>query len=166
MSSSTWVNVRRAAVLLVCAGSLAACIYEEPLVPGNAEKPDTRVLGRWRCVSPDDQDAVLLDVALLPDQRYKAVFGSGNDQSTFQAYAVKFDGRTLLNAQEVVNGNARKWSLVRSALLRPDVLHLETAREEPFRQAQTPQQRTAVLLRLLKTDTLFEDFCTCVRVKK
>jgi len=155
----------RVAVFLVCAALLAGCIYEQPLAPGKAETPDGHVLGDWGCVAPDSDKPAMLKVTLLANQRYQAVFGpTEDDQSVFQAYAVSFAGSRLLNVQEVVDGEPRKWTMARYALLRPRVLHVEFARDEPFRQATTQDERIALLRRLLKRDQLFEDYCTCVRV--
>jgi len=142
------------------------CIYEQPLVPGRPETVDRRVLGQWRCVSPDNAEPAILKVTEAPARKYHAEFGGGEaTPSVFSAYAVTFHGKTLLNVQEIEAGEGRKWTLARYSLYRPTVLHIEFARDEPFRDATTEEQRLAILRRELKGSGLFEDYCTCIRLK-
>ena len=153
-------------VAFVVAVVSAGCIYEQPLVPGRPETVDRRLLGQWRCVSPDNAEPAILRVTESPDRKYLSEFGGGDAKpSVFSAYAVNFQGKILLNAQEIEDGEARKWTLARYSLYRPTVLHLEFARDEPFRDATTTDQRVAILRRELKDSGLFEDYCTCIRLK-
>ena len=158
------MKLATAAVLAtVCAG----CLYSEPLVPGAAEPVDHRVLGPWRCVAPDSAEPSILTVTQAPDRRYRAEFSGGEDKpAVFVAYAVRFEGKLLLNAQLIEDGDPGKWTLVRYTLYRPNVLHIEFARDEPFREATTSGQRMGVLKRELRGAQLFEDYCTCIRVKE
>ncbi len=155
------------AFVLLEAACLAGCLYEQPLAPGRAEPVERRVLGTWRCVAPDSDEPAILAVTHAAEGRYRAEFGGGEDSpSIFSAYAVRFEGKRLLNAQEIVEGEPRKWTLARYTLYRPTVLHIEFARDEPFREAATQGERVKVLKRVLKQEQLFEDYCTCIRIAK
>lgn len=156
-------GARAAAVLLAMCAS--GCLYEQPLAPGTAEPVDARLLGTWRCITPESDEIGRLTVAEAPDHRYRAEFGGGDDEPTvFSAYAVTFASERLVNAQEVVAGEPKKWTVARYTLYRRNLLHLEFAREEAFRGAATPAERSKTLGRALKDGQVFEDFSTCVRV--
>src|SRR5262249_48171478 len=127
---------------------------------------ERQLLGAWRCVAPEATNPAVLTVAEAPDQGYRAQFVDADDKSVFAAYAVRFESTLLINAQEVVEGGPGKWTLVRYTLYRPGVLHLEFARDEPFRSATTREQRLTILRRGLGGTDLFEDYCTCVRIKE
>jgi hypothetical protein len=132
-----------------------------------AEPVDRRVLGPWRCVASDSAEPLILTVTQAPDRRYRADFTGGAEKpAAFSVYAVRFEGKVLLNAQLIEDGEPGKWTLVRYTLYRPTVLHIEFARDEPFRELTTSGQRIAVLKRELMGAQLFEDYCTCVRVKE
>jgi hypothetical protein len=148
---------------LTCAG----CLYDQPLAPGAAEVVDHSVLGAWRCVAPDSADPAILTVTETTDRKYRAEFKSDGDEPTvFVAHAVTFGGRRLLNAQHVEDGTPGKWTLAQYALYKPTVLHLEFATNEPFRAAADHAQRVEVLRKELTNKQLFEDYCTCIRVRQ
>lgn len=152
-----------AALAIVCAG----CLYTDPLVLGTAEPVDRNVLGPWRCVAPENAEPMILTVTEAPERKYRAEFTGGEEKpAVFFAYAVRFAGKRLLNVQVVEDGDPGKWTLVRYTLYRPTALHIEFARDEPFRDATTTAQRMAVLKRELMSAHLFEDYCTCIRVKE
>lgn len=143
----------------------AGCLYTEPLVPGVAESVDGRLLGAWRCVAPESSNPAILTVAQAPSRGYRAEFVDGDDKSVFSVYEVKFENTLLINVQEVVDGEPRKWTFGRYTLYRPTLLHIEFARDEPFRDASTSADRAAVLKRELRGARLFEDYCTCIRIE-
>jgi hypothetical protein len=130
------------------------------------EPVDQRLLGAWRCVAPDSTNPAILTVTQAPDRGYRTELVEGEDKSVFSVYAVKFEGALLINAQEIVDSEPHKWTLGRYTLYRPTVLHVEFARDEPFRESTTSAQRLAVLKRQLGGTSLFEDYCTCVRIKE
>lgn len=154
-------------MLAVAAGvSLAGCLYDQPLAPGVPEAVEPRLVSEWRCVAPESEKPAILSVTLLADNRYRAVFGpKDDDEAVFVGYVVTFEGTRLVNAQEEVGGARRKWTLARYTLYRPTLLHIEFARDEPFRNASTQEQRVQILRSLLKAP-LFEDYCTCIRTKQ
>ena len=156
----------RAVVALLAAG-LGGCFYEKPVAPGAAEPVDTQVLGNWKCVNPEGEKVETLTVSERPDRRYRAEFDEGNGApGVFIAYAVTFRSARILNAQEVVDGEPRKWTVARYTLHTPNVLRLEAARHDAFGDATTPEQREKVLAAAVKGGDLFADFCVCMRAAK
>ena len=118
-------------IVLAAAACLSGCLYEQPMAPGAAEAVDARVLGTWKCVNPESEKAETLTVSERPDHRYRAEFAEGDDAAAvFSAYAVTYASERVVNAQEVVDGEPRKWTLARYTLLGPNVLRLEAARLE------------------------------------
>jgi hypothetical protein len=149
------------------AASLSGCLYEQPVAPGAAEPVDPQVLGKWKCVNPESEKVETLTVSERPDRRYRAEFDEGDDTPTvFTAYAVTFRSERILNAQELVHGEARKWTLARYTLHTPNVLRLEGARQDVLGEATTPEQREKVLAAAIKGGDLFADFCVCMRAAK
>ena len=150
--------------VLVLAAACSACLLDAPLAPGQPEPLDRRLLGQWRCVAPENTDPSVLTVTEESARHYQARFD--DEDSAFSIYVVKFNGQQLFNAQEVVSGERRKWTLGRYTLFRPGLLHIEAARDEPFQAASANIERVAILKRQLKSGALFEDYCSCVRVKE
>jgi hypothetical protein len=152
---------------LVGAVSLAGCLYDQPVAPGTAEAVDAHVLGTWKCVNPEGEKVETLTVTERPDHRYKAEFDEGDDKpSVFVGYAVTFGSERILNVQEFVHGEPRKWTLARFTLHTPNVLRLEAARADVFGDATTADQREKILAAALKSGVLFADFCVCMRAAK
>lgn len=159
-------RARHLAVLLAAA-SLAGCLYEQPVAPGTAEAVDAHVLGTWKCVNPEGEKVETLTVTERPDHRYRAEFDEGDDKPTvFVGYAVTFQSQRILNVQEFVHGEPRKWTLARFTLHTPNVLRLEGARSDVFGDATTADQRERILAAALKSGVLFADFCVCMRAAK
>jgi len=153
--------------VLLAAISLAGCLYDQPVAPGTAEAVDAHVLGTWKCVNPEGEKVETLTVTEKPDHRYRAEFDEGDESPTvFVAYAVKFQSERILNAQEFVHGEPRKWTLARFTLHTPNVLRLEAARNDVFGDATTADQRERILAAALKSGVLFADFCVCMRAAK
>jgi len=160
---------RRAGLLAVLAGaaSFAGCLYDQPVAPGPAEAVDAHVLGKWKCVNPEGEKVETLTVTERPDHRYRAEFEEGDDTpSVFVGYAVTFGSERILNVQEFVHGEPRKWTLARFTLHTPNVLRLEGARHDVFGDATTADQREKILAAALKSGVLFADFCVCMRASK
>lgn len=154
-------------IVTLAAAGLSGCLYEQPVAPGKAEAVDARILGAWKCVNPESEKAETLTVTERPDHRYRAEFDEGDDApAVFSAYAVTYAAGRIVNAQEVVDGEPRKWTLARYTLLGPNVLRLEAARDEAFGEATTPEQREKALAAALKGGQLFADFCVCIRAAK
>jgi hypothetical protein len=154
-------------IAALAAAGFSGCLYEKPVAPGTPEAVDARALGTWRCVNPESEKAETLTVSERPDRRYRAEFVEGDDApAVFSAYAVTFASQRILNAQEVVEGEPRKWTLARYTLHTPDVLRLEAARNDAFGEATTPEQREKILAAALKGGELFADFCVCMRAAK
>jgi hypothetical protein len=159
----------RARLLAVVLGGLplVGCIYDQAVAPGAAEALDKNVLGKWKCVNPEGEKVETLTVTEQPDRRYRAEFDEGDESPTvFVAYGVTFRSERILNAQEFVHGEARKWTLARYTLHTPNVLRLEGAQHDALGEATTPEQREKALAAAIKDGTLFADFCVCIRAAK
>jgi hypothetical protein len=153
--------------VLVGAASLAGCLYDQPVAPGTAEAVDAHVLGTWKCVNPEGEKVETLTVTERPEHRYRAEFDEGDDKpSVFVGYAVTFGSERILNVQEFVHGEPRKWTLARFTLHTSNVLRLEAARHDVFGDATTADQREKILAAALKSGVLFADFCVCIRAAK
>jgi len=152
------------AIVLGAAVMLSGCLYDHPVAPGAPEALDPAVMGRWKCVSPDGDGVETLTVSAGPDRRYRAeVAGTDEKPFVFTGYPVTFESQKVVNVQELVDGEPRKWTLVRYTLHRPTVLHLEGARREPLEGARTVEERARAARSALKEGRLFDDFCVCIR---
>lgn len=162
------MNARARFIAVAFGGlSLVACLFDQPVAPGAALAVDKNVLGKWKCVNPEGEKVETLTVTEQPDRRYRAEFDEGDDSPTvFVAYAVTSGSERILNAQEFVHGEPRKWTLARYTLHTPNVLRLEGAHGDVFGDATTAEQREKVLASSLKSGVLFADFCVCMRAAK
>jgi hypothetical protein len=149
------------AVAAVCSG----CLFDAPVVPGKAEPIDPKLVGSWRCLSPADENPASLRISALPQDRYAArLAGPGEEPTLYGAQAVKLDGQVLVNVQEVKDKGEGGWTVVRYTLLKPDVLQLEAAQDDAFKDAKTADARLAVLKQGLKKGAgVFGPFCTCIK---
>jgi hypothetical protein len=108
---------------------------------------------------------MVLTITRQGERGYRAEFKGGDDAPmVFAAQAVTRGGKTLMNAQELAESGAQRWTVARYTLLRPTVLHLEAAKESALKDAANDAARLAALDRALARGELFEDFCTCVRI--
>lgn len=84
--------------------------------------------------------------------------------TAFSVHAVEVGGKPFLNAQEVVDGQPKKWTVARHSLHTPSILQIEVERDEPFRNVPK-DQRVRTFESELKGNRLFEDYCACIRIK-
>jgi hypothetical protein len=167
LSGRCWtpMTATRLMILSIAVWSVG-CLSEQPVLPGSPESVDRSLLGSWRCVFPRDEDASTLTITETGDRGIRAVFsGSDPEGSGWVAYAVKFDGKRLLNIR-ADGDESRKWTLARYALYQPTVLHVEYPKYDnaTFMQATTPAERRGALRRGYKAKSLFDDSFTCVRI--
>jgi hypothetical protein len=145
---------------------LPACLSETPIVPGAPAPIDERLLGVWRCVSPDaDEEATItLTVRRRDATSYAGTMGESADKtSPFEAHLVGTREHALVNVKETETDSAAKWTVVRHAFLRPAVLHLDILDYDAFRAA--PKEAPAALQDPKRRESLLKDWCTCVRVR-
>ena len=161
------MTATRLALLTIAVWSFG-CLAEEPIVPGSPEPVDRNLFGEWHCVFPTDKEASVLTITETEGRGVRAVF-SGTDQedSGWTAYAVKFEGKRLLNIK-VDGEDAKKWTVAQYALYRPTLLYVEYPKydNDTFTHATTPAQRRDALRRGYKAKTLFEDGFTCLRLSE
>lgn len=152
-------------LVLAAAAALPGCLFDAPVVPGPPQAVDARLLGAWRCITPESEDAMVLTITRQGDRAYRAEFKGGDDAPmVFAAQPVTRGGKTLLNAQELAESGPQRWTVARYTLLRPGLLHLEAAKESALKDASGDAPRLAALDHALAKGELFEDFCTCVRI--
>jgi hypothetical protein len=153
-------------VLSAAVAVLPACLSETPIVPGAPAPLDERLVGVWRCVSPEEgEDATItLTVRRKDGTSYAGTMGESADKtSPFEAHLVGPRERTLVNVKETETDSAEKWTVVRHAFLRPDVLHLDMLDSDAFRAG--PKEAAAALQDPKRRELLLRDWCTCVRVR-
>jgi hypothetical protein len=160
------------ALLLLAALPLLGCPYgaDAPIDPVAAPL-DTRLLGRWRCVSGDSEEVGVVQFKSVSSAKdvYDISFlpCDGSDCS-FTAHLTMVGGIPMLNARENKKaGEAGDWSFARYTLYRPDLVHFELVREEPFKGVpETSVAIRHVLEEQMGRPELFEDWMSCVRVKE
>ena len=164
---------RRWWVVVVLAFPLFGCPYGAEVPLDTAAAPlDARLLGRWRCVSGETEDVGTIEFQAAkgsPDHYDVQFLPCDESDCAFRAHLTLVAGAPILNAQELKKDADKPgdWSFARYTLLRPDVLHFELAREEPFNgvpKTQAPAIRHVFEEHMGKPD-LFDEWVTCVRVK-
>jgi hypothetical protein len=153
------VRLATAAAVLVLSG----CLSSTPIAPGAAEPVDARLLGTWRCVSPDDEATSILVLARKDPTTYSGTLaGEDENPSGFEAFLVGRGAGRLANVKDRETAGDEAWTLLRPTLYRPDLLHLEVIDHERYKahRADLP----AMLKDAGRRDELFGAFCTCVRV--
>lgn len=89
--------------------------------------------------------------------------GPGEKPSAFEAHLVGEGPNRLANVKDLETKGAERWTVVRPALLRPDVLHLDRLDDDTYRAQRA--DIVAALADPKRRDTLFADLCTCVRTR-
>ena len=85
---------------LVLAACSFGCLSEQPIASGSPEPVDPSLLGNWRCLFADEADPSTLTITEVEGRGVRAVFSGGDSKpSTFTGYAVKFEGKRLLNVR-------------------------------------------------------------------
>ena len=151
---------------LVLAACSFGCLSEQPIASGSPEPVDPSLLGNWRCLFADEADPSTLTITEVEGRGVRAVFSGGDSKpSTFTGYAVKFEGKRLLNVRSE-DEESRKWTLAQYTMYRPTVLYVEYPHydNKAFNDATTSAQKRDALRRGYKAKTLFQDSFTCVRI--
>lgn len=152
--------------VLAAAVALPGCLSETPIAPGPASPIDERLVGTWRCVSGGaDEDAVItLTVARLSATWYSGSLAESDEKASgFEAHLVGAGPNVLANVKDTETDSAERWTLVRPTFYRPDVLHLGMIDDEKYKAQR--KDISAALKDPKRRDALFDDWCTCVRVR-
>ena len=152
-------------LLLLLAVALTGCPYESstPVAESSRRPLDEGLVGTWHCIGTGDDDAVGLSFRRVTATELEATAaGKNEDPEQYRLLGAKSGSVALVNVQAKKEGEAKPWSLVRLILLRPRVLEVEIAREEPFQAAGAASTRD-VIARSLKRGDLFDAFLVCAR---
>src|SRR5262245_64593870 len=117
--------------LLVVGGLVAGCYESEfALDPAPQLQTDSRLMGSWRCVSPDATDeAITLTVGPLQDRTYAITWQeSGKPPDRFEGYASSLQGTTLVNVRDLA-ATTKPWGFIQYTLLQPNVLFIQVVQE-------------------------------------
>ena len=159
------MTATRLAIVALAAYSLS-CLAQHPIAPGSP-KSVSGLIGRWGCVSPDERDPSVLSVT-ESGLGFRAEFAEVDpkDSGAWTGYAVRFEGKNLLNLQ-MEGDEEKKWTVAEYTMALPTVLHIEYPYydNKTFNGATTPTQLREALSRGYRAKTLFDDSLTCVRIR-
>lgn len=146
---------------------LLGCPYDSPapLAEPSDVPLDERLIGSWRCASSASEEPNVISFSRVDATEVRAAVHAGDeDPGPFRLKSAKSGGTQLVNVEALEPADKKFWSLARFTLHRPDVLQIELAREEPFRQAPADGPGT-VVARALERGDLFADWCVCARIR-
>ena len=154
--------------LFIAAGLVAGC-YESafPLDPAPQLAVDPALVGRWRCITPDQSDdGVTVTVDRSGDRTYAvAVQEAKNTPDRYEGYLSSVNGTTLANLRNL-EGGKKPWTFLHVSVLRPNVLFVQWLDKALFKGvAETPQAVRAVIARERRNPALLQDVCVCVRME-
>jgi hypothetical protein len=153
------------AAVLTLSVTLAGCPYDSPSPVADASSAalDQGLIGKWRCIGGDDEKGGTITISRTTPTEFALVSQSGSeDAERYRLHSAKSGNVQLVNIEATKAGENRPWLLGRLTLLRPAVLHVEVADEEPFKAA--PALRPAdVVAQSLKRGDLFHDALVCAR---
>jgi hypothetical protein len=163
-------------VLLACAClCLPACYdFDFPLDTEPRVPVDGRLVGVWRCLAMEtdvDEPVALLRIARRSGQVALWTFETpstdgSTEKAEFDVHGSTVKGGELLNAREIKESGAAKWSFVRYSFLLPDVLRLQVVKDEPFEKVADKAASLRKEVEKRRGDpTIYSDFCVCVRGK-
>ena len=163
------VNRRTLAACLAALLS-AGCYSTSPLDATPQVDLDAKLLGRWNCISADSNgpEVAVATFTTAPDAKreYRLTWREREDKTeTYRAFLSSVRGSTFLNIGE--QNEHPSWAFVRYTLLRDDVLYVEVANHELFKDEgsdATPAAARATLEKALKSrPDAVGTFCACVR---
>ena len=162
----------RAAVALVALLCTGGCYESDiPLDPAPQFAVDPALLGTWRCL-PFDADAQEQPATVVVESPRDRLYGitwqeEGKKADRYEAYASSVRVPRLLNFHELNKSpDSKAWVFGRYTFLRPQVFQLQIVRDEALEKVEKtrPGLRNAIE-RLRASQSLFVDFCLCVRAK-
>lgn len=168
-----WTNWRYRVVALSLAVAAAGCYESDyPLDPEPLIDLNPAVLGTWRCLPINgdaDEAPVTLTVARSSRARlYDVAWKEADDPADhYDAYASVIQGTTLMNVRERdERGPTGKWSFLRHALLRPNVLHLQVVADTAMAGvANTATAVRAAVERDKNAAAFYQDVAVCARTR-
>ena len=152
------------ATFVPVAMALVGCLAETPVAPGPAAAIDQRLLGKWRCVSGDEEEPSILTLARLSATSYSGTTAAPEEAPTpFEGFPVAAGDDTVINVRDPETGSALRWTVARVVLYRPDLLHVGLLDVEQYRAHS--REIGAAFRDPVRREALFQDAFTCVRVR-
>jgi hypothetical protein len=165
-------NAALSALMLATALSSGCYEMDVPLGPAATAIIDPRLVGRWRCVTPEkNMDAAMtLTVSRHDEHQYAVSLASpGEDTLRYRGHGTDVGGTTVVNLQELKPGRdpaASRFNFARSTFLKPNILEVEVLNDDPFKNVpNTAEAARKVIEASLKTPGLFEHYCVCSRIE-
>ena len=144
--------------------ALSGCLQTapEPLTPGPEVALDAGLLGRWRCVTRDEQATLELRITETSPRVYRLAFDvPGDDAAVFEGHASTVSGTAVLSVRDRSDDDAPEgWYFAVPTLLRPDVLDLRYVQIEDLDTPPREQVAAAVA-----SGTGMEQGCLCLPVR-
>jgi hypothetical protein len=162
-----------ALLLLATAGATLGCYESDVALGPPANAIDARLVGRWRCASPDSSQAsnqlLQLNVARRNERQYDVSLDTpGEETIRYQGHGIDVRGTTIVNLQEVKPGQdlaGARWNFVRATLLKPNVLDVQIVDDDLFKdKPRTAEAQRVVFEANVGKPELYFDYCVCVRV--
>jgi hypothetical protein len=166
--------LNRSAALAVSAATLVAgCYSQSPLDSSPQVALDTRLLGTWRCVSADPRtpQVATATFAVGPVARDRAYVltwqDTADEAESYRAFLSKLGSSTFLNVRPLKEDRYSGWAFLRYSFLRANVVYVEFARDEPFREkastASSAAARATLERALQTTPETLAEFATCMK---
>jgi hypothetical protein len=170
-SVSPWASVA------VCAATvLASCYSQSPLDPSPQSPLDQKLLGTWRCVSPDPVKAEVATAGfavgpVTKDGEYLLTWGAPNEEAdSYRAFTSVLGDSTFLNVRPLQEDQYTGWTFLRYSFLRANVLYVELVSNEPFKEKESTASAAAAratLERALRsTPETLEEYVVCFKTAK
>jgi hypothetical protein len=155
--------------ILLSMAVLAMGCYESefPLDPAPQIQTDSRLIGAWRCVTPDASDeAFTLTVDGSGERTYAITWKeSGKPRDRFEGYASLLNATTLVNLRDVA-ATPKRWYFIHYAFLRTNVLLIRVIHERLLKSVvQSPAVVRTTIEREQLNPALYEDSSVCVRTQ-
>jgi hypothetical protein len=159
----------RRTILFIIAGLATGCYESEfPLDPTPQIQTDSRLVGAWRCVTPDANDAAsTLTVESSQGRTYNVTLQeSGKSPDRYEGYNSSLKAITLVNLRDVAATQTR-WVFVHYEFLQTNVLLVRVVHERLLKGvAKSPAAVRKIIERERLNPALYEDSIVCVRMHK
>jgi hypothetical protein len=167
-SVSPWASVA------VCAATvLASCYSQSPLDPSPQAPLDPKLLGTWRCVSPDPVTPEVATAAftvgpVTKDREYLLTWGTPKEEAdSYRAFTSVLGDSTFLNVHPLEEDQYSGWAFLHYSFLRANVLYVEFVSDEPFKEKESTASAAAAratLERALRsTPEILEEYVVCMK---
>jgi hypothetical protein len=152
-------------LVVVSTLALLGCPYSgpTPIADASARPLDTRLVGDWHCSSPDSKEGLALRFTAISPVELEVDEVGAEKPSPFRLQSATLDGTPVLNLKDRNPDDQDGWALGRYTFLRPNVVHFELAREEPFKAAPAGTKPAETARTALARSELFADYCVCIR---